>query len=287
MFEGFTDGGLMLYDGAMGTMLQKRGLGRGQRPDIMNITAPDAVFEVHMMYVGAGSDIIITNTFGANSRALSGGEYTTGDIVSAAVGLARRAAEDRALVALDVGPIGEFMEPYGDLTFEDAYGMFAEQLRAGEAAGADIAAIETMSDLQEMRAAMLAARENTSLPVFATMTFNADGRTYTGCTPESFAALAEEMGVDAFGVNCSLGPDVIFPIAARMSEISRIPLIIKPNAGLPDPVTGEYGAPPEEFARQMERFTRLNTRVVGGCCGTTPEHIRALRWAIGRGGKLA
>ncbi|MDR2356942.1 MAG: homocysteine S-methyltransferase family protein [Oscillospiraceae bacterium] len=281
MFNGFHNGNILLYDGALGTMLQSRGLPAGRRPDVMNMLAPDAVEDVHRMYVDAGSDIICTNTFGSNATALSSEGYDVSAVVGAAVAIARRAAAGRASVALDVGPTGGFLEPYGDLTFDDMYGAFAEQARAGAAAGADIIAIETMSEPGELRAAILAARENTPLPVFATMTFNADGRTYTGCTPENFAAIAAELGAAAIGINCSLAPEVIFPIAERLAAASDAPLIIKPNAGLPDPVTGEYYVGPDEFARQMERFKELNVRVVGGCCGTTPDYIRALRLVFG------
>jgi 5-methyltetrahydrofolate--homocysteine methyltransferase len=281
MFDGFSGGGFLLYDGAMGTMLQKRGLPAGARPDVMNITAPAAVEEVHRMYVDAGSDIICANTFGANRAALKAAGLEVGAVVGAAISAALRASGGRASVALDVGPIGEFIEPYGELTYEDAYAMFAELVRAGAEAGADIVAIETMSDVLELRAAITAARENAALPVFATMTFNADGHTYTGCTPEEFAAAADELGADAVGINCSLGPDIIYPIAERISRCSDLPLIIKPNAGLPNALTGEYDLGPGEFARQMARFTRLDMRVAGGCCGTTPDYIRALRRALG------
>ncbi|MDR1589303.1 MAG: homocysteine S-methyltransferase family protein [Oscillospiraceae bacterium] len=281
MFKGLVDGDVLFYDGALGTMLQSRGLPAGRRPDVMNILAPDTVEDIHRMYIDAGSDIICTNTFGSNAIALAAEGYEVAEMVRAAVAIARRAAGDRAAVALDVGPTGGFLEPYGDLTFDGMYAMFAEQSLAGAAAGADLVAVETMSEPGELRAAILAARENTPLPVFATMTFNADGRTYTGCTPEEFAAVAEEAGAAAIGINCSLAPDVIFPIAKRIAAVSDAPLIIKPNAGLPDPVTGEYNVGAEEFARQMERFKELNARVVGGCCGTNPDYIRALRCMFG------
>jgi 5-methyltetrahydrofolate--homocysteine methyltransferase len=280
LFKGFPDDRFLFFDGAMGTMLQRGGLKAGENPNVMNMTAPEAVFEVHRQYVEAGSDIIITNTFGSNRRMLAPAGYTTPDVVAAAVGVARRAANGAA-VALDIGPIGDFIEPYGDMTFEEACALFAEQMTAGAAAGADLIAIETMSDLNETRAALLAARENTSLPVFAMMTFNADGRTYMGCTPESFAETAAEFGAAAFGVNCSLGPDTLFPIVEKMSRVSDIPLIVKPNAGLPNALTGRYDLTADMFARQMERFAELNTRVVGGCCGTDPSYIRALRRAFG------
>lgn len=282
MFNGFPEDRFLFFDGAMGTMLQRGGLKAGENPNVMNMTAPEAVFEVHRQYIEAGSDIIITNTFGSNRRTLAAAGYDAPDVVAAAVGAARRAASGSgAAVALDIGPIGDFIEPCGDITFEEACALFAEQMTAGAAAGADLIAIETMSDLAETRAALLAARENTPLPVFVMMTFNADGRTYMGCTPESFAEAAAEFGAAAFGVNCSLGPDSIFPIVEKMSRISHIPLIVKPNAGLPNALTGRYDLSADMFALQMERFADLNTRVVGGCCGTDPGYIRALRRAFG------
>jgi 5-methyltetrahydrofolate--homocysteine methyltransferase len=283
VFSGFPSDRFLFFDGAMGTMLQRAGLKAGENSDVMNMTAPDAVFDVHRQYVEAGSDIILTNSLGANKRMLAPTGYSATDVTRAAVRAARRAAgtATAVAVALDIGPIGDLMAPYGDMTFEAAYSMFAEQMTVGEAEGADLISIETMSDLAETRAAILAARENTSLPIFATMTFGAGGRTYMGCTPESFAETAAELGVAAFGVNCSLGPDAIFPIVRKMSQVSDIPLIVKPNAGLPNPLTGQYDLTADLFARQMEQFSSLNTRIVGGCCGTNPDYIRALRRVFG------
>jgi 5-methyltetrahydrofolate--homocysteine methyltransferase len=283
MFEGFPADRYILLDGAMGTMLQKRGLPPGSRPDVMNITAPESVFEVHRQYVEAGSDIIITNTFGSNSRALAGTGHAPADVIAAGVGIASRAARARSgvRVALDIGPIGEFMEPYGELTFDEAYKFFAEQARAGETAGADIVAVETMSDIAEVRAALRAIRENTGLPVFVMMTFNADGRTYAGCAPEDLALAAEEFGADAMGVNCSLGPDLAFPIVDRLAGLSDIPIVVKPNAGLPNIATGGYDMTPERFALEMKRFAGINVRALGGCCGTDPDFIKELGRVFG------
>jgi len=269
--------GYIFYDGAIGTMLQKRGLKHGERPDIMNITAPDTVESVHRMYVEAGSNIICTNTFGSNTVALRGTGYSPDEVIAAAVAIARRACGGAVKVALDIGPTGALIEPMGDLEYGAAYGMFREQAIAGEKAGADFAAIETMSDITELKAAILAVKENTCLPVLATMTFDKSGRTFMGCLPESFAETAEGLGAAAVGLNCSLEPAEMYQTAERIAKATALPLIVKPNAGLPDSVTGEYSIGPEEFARQMAAFAKIGVRIVGGCCGTTPEYIKELR----------
>ena len=273
----FEDKRFIIYDGAMGTMLQKKGLRPGARPDIMNLTAPDAVESIHRMYVEAGSDVICTNTFGANSDALAGTGYSPETVITAAVGIAKRACDGAAKVALDIGPTGQLLEPMGDLEVSRAYEMFMEQAIAGEKAGADFAAIETMSDLEELKAALLAVIENTDLPVLATMTFDKSGRTYTGCTPESFAETAERLGAAAIGINCSLAPAEMYTTVERIAKTSNLPLIVKPNAGLPDGVTGLYSIGPVEFTRQMAPFAKIGARIVGGCCGTTPEYIAEIK----------
>ena len=275
----FSDKKYYIYDGAMGTMLLKSGLKPGERPDLMNITNPDAVERVHRSYVEAGSDIICANTFGANADALSGTGYTSETVISAAVAIAKRACGG-AKVALDIGPTGQLLEPMGDLDPSRAYDLFAEQAIAGEKAGADFAAIETMSDIEELKMAILAVTENTSLPVLATMTFDKSGYTYTGCTPERFAETAGHLGVAALGLNCSLEPSEMFSTAERIAKAACLPLIIKPNAGLPDGVTGLYSIGPEEFARQMLPFAGIGAKIIGGCCGTTPEYIRELKKAF-------
>ena len=267
----------IIFDGAMGTMLQKSGLKPGDRPDIMNITAPHAVEQIHRMYVEAGSDIICANTFGANADTLRGAGYTPEEIITAAVTIARRASGGTAKVALDIGPTGRLLEPVGDLEFDRAYELFKEQALAGERAGADYAAIETMSDIAELKAAITAVTENTRLPVLATMTFNKTGRTFMGCTPEDFAQTAEQLGVSAVGINCSLEPAEMYTTAQRIAEKTSLPLIVKPNAGLPDGVTGLYSIGPEEFAQQMVQFMKIGVKIVGGCCGTTPDYIRELK----------
>jgi 5-methyltetrahydrofolate--homocysteine methyltransferase len=275
LFESFGD--YVFYDGAMGTMLQRSGLKPGERPDVMNMTGPQVVENVHRMYVRAGSDIVCTNTFGANADALSATGYSPAEVITAAVGIAKRACGDAAKVALDIGPTGQLLEPMGELEYDRAYDLFAEQAMAGEKAGADFAAIETMSDLTELRAAILAVTENTKLPVLATMTFDRSGRTYIGCTPEEFAEAAEQLGVAALGINCSLEPAEMFATAERIAKATSLPLIVKPNAGLPDSQTGEYSLDPAGFAGQMAMFKELGVKIVGGCCGTTPEYIRELR----------
>jgi len=260
-------------------MLQKYGLKPGDKPDLMNITAPEAVESVHRMYVEAGSDIICTNTFGSNSLNLTGTGYSPEDIISAAVAIAKRACLSAAKVALDIGPTGQILEPVGDLEFDEAYELFKEMAIAGEKAGADFAAIETMSDLEELKAAMTAVTENTNLPVLATMTFDKSGYTFMGCTPESFVEVAESLGAVAVGLNCSLEPMEMFGTAERIAKATKLPLIIKPNAGLPDGQSGNYHTGAEEFAIQMKQFAKIGAKIVGGCCGTTPEYIKELKKA--------
>jgi 5-methyltetrahydrofolate--homocysteine methyltransferase len=275
LFDELFERNFVFFDGAIGTSLQKQGLKPGERPDVMNMTAPDTVERVQRLYAEAGSDIINTNTFGANKRNLSNTGYTVEEVITAAVGISKRAGMGKTLTALDIGPIGEFIAPFGALTFEESYEMYRQQAVAGEKAGADLAAIETMSDLFELKAAMLAIRENTKLPIFAMMTFDKSGRTFTGCRPESFAIMAERLGAFAVGINCSLSPKDIYPIAVKISENTSLPIIIKPNAGLPN-AAGEYDIDAAEFVRQMERFIPLGVKIVGGCCGTNPDYIREL-----------
>ena len=275
LFE--SQSGFIFYDGAMGTMLQNCGSKPCERPDKLCITNPQAVENVHRMYVEAGSDIICTNTFGCNAEALAETGYKPEEVITAAVTLAKRACGATTQVALDIGPIGMLIEPLGELGYDRAYEMFMEQALAGERAGADYAAIETMSDLTEVRAAMLAVTENTSLPVLVTMTFDNKGRTYLGCAAEEFAETAERLGASAVGINCSFEPGEMYETAARIAKTTALPLILKLNAGLPDPVTGEYNIGPAEYARQMSRFAGLGVRIVGGCCGTTPDHIREMK----------
>lgn len=269
----FREDRFSVLDGAMGTMLQKSGLKPGERPDLLNITHPETVEDIHRAYVEAGSDFVVTNTFGSNAKKLAGCGYTVEQVVSAGYAAAKRAAGDAAHVILDVGPIGELLEPVGTLSFEEAYEIFREVVTAGERAGADTVLFETMTDLYEVKAAILAAKENTSMSVMASMTFEESGRAFTGCTVEAFAMTAEGLGADAVGINCSLGPDEIFPQAERLCRSTGLPVFIKPNAGLPDPVTGRYDVDPERFCSELKRYKELGVSAVGGCCGTTPEYI--------------
>ncbi|MCL1835522.1 MAG: homocysteine S-methyltransferase family protein [Oscillospiraceae bacterium] len=270
-------GNVVIYDGAIGTMLLEPGRAAGERPDMLCMKEPGAVENLHRMYAEAGSEIIVTNTFGANAKALAGTGYAPGEIIAAAVALARRGGGEAVKVALDIGPLGYLLEPLGDMKYEAAYELFKEQALAGEAAGADYAAIETMSDLPELEAAIIAIKENTGLPVLATMTFDRTGHTFTGCTPESLAEAAGRLGAAAVGLNCSLAPAEMYSTAERIAKNTDLPLIVKPNAGLPDSKTGLYSIGPDEFARQMAPFVELGAAIIGGCCGTTPEHIRQLR----------
>jgi len=270
-------GKYIFYDGAMGTMLYKHGLKSGDKPDLMNMTAPEIVESVHRMYVEAGSDIICTNTFGSNSINLDGSGYSSAEIVTAAVTAAKRAAGDNVLVALDIGPIGQLLEPYGDIEFDDAYNAFKEMAVAGENAGADCVAIETMGDIEELKAAMTAVSENTKLPMLVTMTFDKFGVTYMGVKAEKFVETAEALGATALGLNCSLEPPEMHVTAELIAKATNLPLIVKPNAGLPDGKGGEYHTGAKEFAEQMKIFAQLGVKVIGGCCGTTPDYIRELK----------
>ena len=265
----------LILDGGMGTMLQRNGLKPGAIPELLNITDPDRIRAVHRAYVQAGSRVVYSNTFGANRMKMEKTGYTVEEIVAAGVRIAKEcAAETGAMAALDIGPLGVMLAPLGTLKFEDAYDMFAQIARAGAEAGADLAVIETMSDLYEAKAALLAVKENTGLPVFVTMSFDATGRTFTGCTPASMARTMEGLGADAVGVNCSLGPAEMAGIVKEIRMNTSLPVIAKPNAGLPDPVTGAYNVGPEEFGGLMVSLAEAGADILGGCCGTDPDFIR-------------
>ncbi|MDE7262449.1 MAG: homocysteine S-methyltransferase family protein [Oscillospiraceae bacterium] len=265
-----------LFDGGMGTMLQTSGLPAGTPPERLNLTAPETVEKVHAAYRAVGADIITANTFGASRRKL--GEDPA-PIIAAGVAIARRAAGPERYAALDVGPLGALLEPFGNMTFDEAYTMFAEIMEAGAAAGADLILIETMSDLLEAKAALLAAKEKTNLPVFVTMTFGEDGRTFLGVDPAAAAVTLTALGADAIGVNCSAGPQELRPVLQEILGNTHLPVIIQPNAGLPQMVDGKtvYDVEPEEFARWGRFFLEDGASILGGCCGTTPAHIQALR----------
>ncbi len=270
----------ILLDGAMGTMLQQKGLPAGAPPESAALEHPQWLLDIHRAYREAGSDILYADTFGASEKKLARWGLTPELVIPAAVDLARQAAAGKALVALDLGPIGQLLEPAGTLSPLEAYEIFARQVRAGAAAGADLAVIETMTDLAEMRMALLAVKENSSLPVLCTMTFEENGRTFTGCSAAAMALTLTGMGADAIGLNCSLGPAQLAPILEEMARYTNLPLIAKPNAGLPDPLTGVYDVTPEEFAGQMSLLADRGIRFLGGCCGTSPATIAALRQAV-------
>ena len=273
----FTDN-LIFLDGAMGTVLQQRGLPAGGQPELLNLTRPELLEEIHREYIQAGSRIIYANTFGANSRKLAATGHSVEEVVTRGVEIAKRAAEGTdTLVAVDMGPLGELLEPMGSLSFEEAYNLFREVAMAGARAGADLAVIETMTDLYEAKAALLAVKENTDLPVFVTLSFETGGRTFTGCTIPSMARTLESLGADAIGLNCSLGPDLLLPLVKELCESTRLPVIAKPNAGLPDPVDGHYHMDPEAFAQALLPCWEAGVTIFGGCCGTTPDYIRRVR----------
>ena len=272
---------IKLLDGAMGTMLQKSGLPLGERPELLSLTAADTITGIHKAYVEAGAKIIYANTFGANELKLADTGRTVEEVIPASIAAAKAAvAGTNCQVALDIGPLGELLEPSGTLTFERAYACFARMVKIGESSGADLIVFETMTDLYEVKAAVLAAKENTSLPVMVSMTFEADGRTFTGCSVEAMALLLEGLGVQAAGINCSLGPDEIFPLAKRLCQATSLPVFIKPNAGLPDPATGTYQIDAEAFAQSLVKYCDIGVQMLGGCCGTTPAYIAAVGRAV-------
>ena len=275
----FSSRSTILLDGAMGTMLQAAGLPLGAKPEALNIENPALIESIHARYAAAGSHIVMANTFGASAHKLAGTPYTVAQVVEAGIGCARRAAAPYgALVALDVGPLGELLEPAGTMPFEEAVADFAEIIRAGAQAGADLILLETFTDLYELKAALLACKENCGLPVMASMSFEANGRTFTGCTVGSFAATARGLGADALGINCSLGPKEIYPMAKALCEAvpGDYPVFVKPNAGLPRADGSGYDITPQLFAMQLKPYQELGLFAAGGCCGTTPDFIRAL-----------
>ena len=277
--ELFTQPNTILLDGGMGTMLQAAGLKLGARPEELNLTDPALIESIHAQYAAAGSRIINANTFGASAHKLAGSAYTLEEVIAAGIANCKRAcAPYGALAALDVGPLGELLEPNGTRTFEDAVAEFGRIVRAGAAAGADLIFFETFTDLYELKAALLAAKENSTLPILASMSFEAGGRTFTGCTVESFAATVRGLGADAIGINCSLGPREIFPMAKRLAEAvpGSFPVFVKPNAGLPRADGSGYDITPQLYAMQMKPYRELHLFAAGGCCGTTPEFIRLL-----------
>ena len=268
---------LLFFDGAMGTALQEKGLGAGELPELWNLERPESIQNIHEAYLTAGCDIVKTNTFGANAVKLHGCGQDVSKIVSEGVKIARSAVDNigHGFVAMDIGPTGKLLQPMGDLSFEDSYAAFKEMAVAGERAGADLILIETMSDLYEAKAALLAAKENTSLPVFITMIFDENGKLLTGGDIPAAVALLESLHADAIGINCGLGPAQMQSFFPALTKYSSLPLIVNPNAGLPQNVNGKttFTVQPEEFSSRMAELTREGAWVVGGCCGTTPEHL--------------
>ncbi len=269
----------LILDGGMGTMLQAGGLEAGGVPELLNFTHPEQITAIHRAYIDAGSDVVYTNTFGANRLKMAKTGRSVQEIIAAGIRNARAAAKAGTLVALDIGPIGQLLEPTGTLTFDEAYDIFREQIEAGS--DADLYIFETMTDLLEVRAGVLAAKEcGGGKPIFVTMSFEENGRTFTGCEISSMALTLEGLGVSAIGVNCSLGPEELVPIVQELCRWTTLPVIVKPNAGLPDPVTNAYAFPPERFAACMKPFVEMGAVIFGGCCGTTPDHIRAAAQTI-------
>lgn len=273
---------MIFMDGGMGTMLQSSGLKAGELPELLNLTAPELITSIHRQYYEAGCHVATVNTFGANRCKMEESGYSVEKVVTAAINCAKAAREQCGggdkFIAMDLGPIGRLIEPMGDLSFDEAYDIFKEMAVCGEKAGADLILIETMGAVYEVKAAVLAARENTSLPIFVTCTFDERGKMFTGGDFEAVTALLEGLRVDAFGINCGLGPDELYPVIKSFSEIASLPLIFTPNAGLPKQRNGVtyYDVAPPEFAKSMQKAAALGLCVMGGCCGTTPEHLREM-----------
>ena len=276
--------GILYLDGGTGSILQSLGLKPGELPEVWNIERANDIVNVARQYYEAGSNVVYTNTFGANSLKYDGkdGRYSVEEIVNAAVNNTRRALNEAKgdksdrYVALDIGPLGKMLSPLGDLPFEEAVEIFANTVRSGVKAGADLIAIETMNDSYETKAAVLAAKENSDLPVIVTNVYDEEAKLMTGACPESMVAMLEGLGVDALGANCSLGPKQMLPIAKRLYEATSLPLIMKPNAGLPKSADGKtvFDVDAKEFSDIMTELVSLGARILGGCCGTTPEYIK-------------
>ena len=280
---------ILLSDGAMGTMLQMNGLSTGELPEKLNFTHPEIIEKIHSEYLEAGCDFVCTNTFGASDYKLEGSGYSSSQVVAKAVSIARKAVSEfekktgkRAFVGLDIGPIGKLMAPISDLTLEEAYNIFKTQIIAGEEAGADFVIFETFTDIYEMKAGILAAKENSMLPVICSTSFQEDGRMLMGTDPLTMVNIISDMGIDALGVNCSLGPAEMMGTVLELLKYSKIPIIVQPNAGLPCLVDGEtyFDISPQEFNIHMKKFLEAGVGIVGGCCGTTPEFTRGLREMI-------
>jgi len=268
--------GPLFLDGGMGTTLQAMGLNQSERPEDWNLTHSDAIVSLHKAYVDAGSNVVLANTFGANALHYSEEDGSLERVVTAAIKNAKAACGRNAFVALDIGPSGKMLAPYGDLDFEDAVSLFAKTIRIGVKAGADLIVIETMNDCYETKAAVLAAKENSTLPIFVTNAYGTDGRLMTGATPEVMCAMLEGLGVDAIGLNCSMGPREMLPVIEALAKCSSLPIIVKPNAGMPYIEDGKtlYDIDADEFAEYMVKAYEAGGCIFGGCCGTTASYIK-------------
>lgn len=277
----FLKDNIVFLDGGMGTLLQNEGLQPGEQPELWNLSHPEVIQKIHKDYYDAGSNVVCTNTFGANLLKFSKEELV--NIISAAVENARTARElstgtQPKFIALDIGPTGKLLKPYGDFDFEEAVGVFAQTVRIGAECGVDLVLIETMNDSYETKAALLAVKENCDLPVFVSNAYGEDEKLMTGASPEAMCAMLEGMGADVIGVNCSLGPQKLAGVVKRLLSCASVPIMFKPNAGLPKSVNGKtvYDVLPEEYAREVSAQIAAGVRAAGGCCGTTPEYIRNL-----------
>ena len=280
-FKEYLQNNIVYLDGGMGTLLQANGLQPGELPELWNLTHPEIITKIHTDYFNAGSNVVCTNTFGANT--LKFDETQLEQIIKAAITNAKNAitsskAPQNKFVALDIGPTGKLLKPLGDLDFEDAVSVFAKTVKLGAKYGADLVIIETMNDSYETKAALLAVKENCDLPVIVSNAYGQDGKLMTGATPAAMVALIEGMGADALGANCSLGPRQLRTVAEELLKNASIPVILKPNAGLPKSVDGKtvFDITPHEFADELTDIVKTGVRVCGGCCGTTPEYIKAL-----------
>ena len=285
-FKDFLENNIVIFDGGMGTLLQEKGLKAGELPESLNISHPEIIKDIHKAYFDAGSNVVSTNTFGASSLKFSDSELET--IIAAAINNAKAAkaesiSKKEKFIALDIGPLGKLLKPLGDLDFEDAVSIFKKTATLGEKYGADLIIIETMNDSYETKAALLAAKEASTLPVIVSNAFGEDGKLMTGADPEAMVALLEGLGADALGANCSLGPKQLAPIITKLLENASIPVILQPNAGLPRVENGKtvFDVSPEDFANEVLALIKKGVRIAGGCCGTTPQYIKKLSEAIG------
>lgn len=273
---------MIILDGAMGTMLQKAGVTKNQLPEEVNITNPEIVIDIHRQYIEAGCQIISTNTFGANAYKVGSSPYTVEQLITAAVQNAKKAAAGTdTKIALDIGPIGKMLRPNGDLAFEEAYQIYKQMIECGVKNDVDLIFFETIADLLEMKAGILAAKENANLPIFCSMTFEANQRTFAGVSVPAMAAVLEGLGADVIGFNCSLGPTEMLPLVQQLATCTNLPILVKANAGLPNLKTNEYDIDAQQFCDALAPHIQAGAGIIGGCCGTTPEYIQKLSTRYG------